>query len=112
VQLTQRLVDAASLIQAQGGDGPGFLRAVSDDWGVEGRPMVVRLPRDWWKLIPPPPPPHPNELDLLAVLAAAGLSFTTLSEQIDHPQLREAAAEAGMRVLTLATDHTARLEAT
>jgi len=59
VHLTRRLVDGASLTQAQGGDGPGFLRSIMDDdgWGIEGRPIVgIGLPSDWWKWLEPEPP--------------------------------------------------------
>jgi len=63
VHLTRRLVDGASLTQAQGGDGPGFLRSIMDDdgWGIEGRPIVgIGLPSDWWKWLEPEPPPSPE----------------------------------------------------
>ena len=47
----------------------------------------------WRKSIPPPPPP-PNELDLLAILAAAGLPFTSVSEQIDHAEPHDAGSRS------------------
>jgi hypothetical protein len=58
-------------------------------------------------LIPPPPPPHPNEIDVIAILGAAGMSFAGLSEQIDDAELRDAVAEAGL--LTSAANWSAML---
>jgi len=40
-----------------------------------------------------------------AILAAAGLPFTSVSEQIDHAEPHDAAAEAGLRLLDLSAEH-------
>jgi hypothetical protein len=105
VDLTRRLVDAASVIHAQGGDGGGFLRATGDEWGIEGRPPGIRLPAGWWHLVPGPRPPRPNETDILAVLATAGLSFVSLADRIGARGIREAADDVGRRLLDLTAEH-------
>ena len=80
VHLTHRLVDAASVTEVRRGRRRTRTpRTVTDEWAIEGRPIVIHLPGGWRKSIPPPPPPRPNELDLLAIGAAAGLPFTTWS---------------------------------
>ncbi|MFE2124538.1 hypothetical protein ACFW9U_28290 [Rhodococcus aetherivorans] len=104
VNLTRRLTDAASLTQAQGGDGPGLLRSVmDDDWGFEGRPIEIKLPPGWW-LDYRPPPPRPNELDVLAVMGAAAISFAALSEGIRDESLSHAVEEAAIRSMDLMTE--------
>lgn len=107
--LARRIVDAASLTQVQGGDGPGILKRTLDDgdWGVEGRPPVIRLPRDWWK-VDEPKPPRPNEIDyfdLVAPLASAGLTFTLLGQRIDDEDLSTTASETGLQILDMATEY-------
>lgn len=110
VNLTRRLVDAASVIHAQGGDGAGFLRTTGDEWGIEGRPPGIRLPADWWHLVPGPRPPRPNEDDILAVVATAGISFVSLADRIATPTIREAADDIGRRLLDLTAEHGLRSE--
>ncbi|GAB3254923.1 hypothetical protein [Chitinimonas naiadis] len=104
IDLTRRITDAASLTQVQGGDGAGFIRAVLDDgWGIEGRPLELHFPRKWWHGWVEPPP-RPDELDLLSVFGAAGVSFATLSEQIKDEALSKAVAGAGLRLLDMAVE--------
>lgn len=112
VDLTRRLTDAASLTQAQGGDGPRFLRSVMDDdgWGIEGRPIEPKLPTMWWRIKLPPRPPRPNEDDVLAVFGAAAVSFAALSEQIEDEALSMAVGEAGLRMLDIAVEASAQLQ--
>lgn len=110
IDLTRRLTDAASLIQAQGGDGPKFLSTLSeDDWCPLGEPIRLNFPPGWqheWF----EPPPRPNELDLLAVVATAGLSFTSLGDSIKDKDLGQAVVETGLKVLDMAAETGAKLE--
>lgn len=110
IDLTRRLTDAASLIQAQGGDGPKFLSALSeDDWCPLGKPIRLNLPSDWahkWF----EPPPRPNELDILAVVATAGLSFASLGDSIKNKDLSQAVVKTGLKVLDMAAETGAKLE--
>ncbi len=109
VDLAHRLTDAASLIHAQGGDASGFLRAlVDDDWCPLGRPIKLNLPAGWWILVPPPPP-RPDERDQLAVVAAAGVSFTALSDGIRDKALSQAVLETGLKILDMVGETAAKL---
>ena len=104
VHLTHRLVDAASVTQGQGGDGPG-LPAPSPTNG-QSKGAHRDSPTSWMEEVDSTASAtRPNELDLLAILAAAGLPFTSVSEQIDHAEPRDAAAEAGLRLLDLSAEH-------
>jgi len=49
----------------------------------------------------------PNEIDVIAILGAAGMSFAGLSEQIEGAVRRDAVAEAGL--LTSAANWSAML---
>lgn len=109
VNLTRRLTDAASLIHAQNGRGPDFLRALTeDDWCPSGVPIKLNLPPGWW-IKWPDPPPRPDELNLLAVVAAAGLSFAALGDSIKDKVLSQAVVEAGLKVLDMAAESSAKL---
>jgi hypothetical protein len=108
VGLTRRLVDAAALVEfQQPGAGDRFLGAVMDDgWGVEGSPPALRLPRSWWRLVPPAPPQRSDaqlRRDLASALLAAGMSFDALGRSIEGP-LRSAVVTAALRSLDAAAD--------
>jgi hypothetical protein len=96
--LARRVVDAASAASAQGADGPAVIARTIDQWvkvddgdGTGHVPFHIPFPPFW--AVKPPRPPRPNELvDLRPVLAAAALSFATLAEAIQDPELSAAAA--------------------